>query len=79
MKTFPKKSAENAHLLGSWKSPALEVCTSVQKRRAYHKAIREGRTGEQLDKKAQFKATSNSRKRTNKQRLAELTAKMEGR
>lgn len=78
MKTLPMKSAENANLLGAWKSPALEVCTSRQKRRAYHKARREGRTGEQLDRKAEFKATPMSRRRTNKQRLAELNAQMEG-
>ncbi len=44
----PKKAAENASLLGAWRQPSTNVCTPIQSRRAWHKARREGRLGEQV-------------------------------
>ena len=49
MKQYPAKSAENASLLGAWRQPATNVCTPLRSRRAWHKARREGRLGEQMD------------------------------
>ncbi len=48
MKKHPRKSAENASLLGAWRQPATNVCTPIKSRRAWHKARREGRLGEQV-------------------------------
>jgi hypothetical protein len=50
MKQYPRKSAENASLLGAWRQPATNVCTPLQSRRAWHKARREGRLGEQISR-----------------------------
>ena len=52
MKTLPRKSAENAHLMGSWTTVGLCYKVHRSKRRAYHKATREGRTGTAMDRKA---------------------------
>lgn len=50
MKQLPRKAAENASLLGAWKQPATSASIPVKNRRAWHKARREGRTGEQMDR-----------------------------
>ncbi|KKL91605.1 hypothetical protein LCGC14_1893050 [marine sediment metagenome] len=51
MKQYPRKSAENASLLGAWRQPATSVCTPLKARRGWHKARREGRLGEQVTRK----------------------------
>ncbi len=51
MKQYPRKSAENASLMGAWRQPALNVCTPIKSRRAWHKARREGRLGEQITRR----------------------------
>lgn len=51
MKQYPRKSAENAHLLGAWKQPATSASTPLKSRRAWHKARREGRLGEQVTRR----------------------------
>lgn len=48
MKRHPRKSAENASLMGAWRQPATSVCTPLKARRGWHKARREGRLGEQV-------------------------------
>ncbi len=51
MKKHPRKSAENASLMGAWRQPATNVSTPLKSRRAWHKARREGRLGEQVTRK----------------------------
>lgn len=50
MKQYPTHSAENAELLGAWRQPATNVCIPLRSRRAWHKARRQGRLGEQIDR-----------------------------
>lgn len=51
MKQHPRKSAENASLLGAWKQPATNASIPIKSRRAWHKARREGRLGEQITRR----------------------------
>jgi hypothetical protein len=51
MKQLPRKAAENAHLMGSWQTEGLCYKVHRSKRRAYHIARRQGRTGEAMDRK----------------------------
>jgi hypothetical protein len=62
-KIHPKKSAENAHMMGSWQHAGLRYKWSRKVRSQWHRARTEGRLGEQLDRS--FRTPTGKQERKN--------------